>query len=81
MITILIKKLIVFLVRVYQVCLSPFLGQNCRYYPSCSSYTSECFQTLPIHKASWYSLKRICKCHPFSTGGFDPVPRQHQNKK
>lgn len=69
------RKLLVFLIKIYQVALSPILGSRCRFYPTCSHYTQEAIKTLPLHKAFYYSTKRILKCHPFNRGGHDPVPK------
>ncbi|MCK6593816.1 MAG: membrane protein insertion efficiency factor YidD [Bacteriovoracaceae bacterium] len=68
------KKFFQLLIRFYQYFISPMLGPNCRFYPTCSQYSYQCFEKLPIHRAIWYSGKRICKCHPFHPGGVDPVP-------
>lgn len=48
----------------------------CRFSPTCSHYTEECFQTLPIHRALFLSIKRVLRCHPWREGGFDPVPKK-----
>jgi putative membrane protein insertion efficiency factor len=63
-----------FLVRVYQVALSPLLGPNCRYYPTCSQYAIEALETHGSFKGTWLAIKRISRCHPWHEGGFDPVP-------
>ncbi|MEQ1663904.1 MAG: membrane protein insertion efficiency factor YidD, partial [Bdellovibrionales bacterium] len=55
-----------------------FLGGNCRFYPSCSSYSKEAFNTLSFKTAAFLTIKRILKCHPFGTQGYDPVP--HSSK-
>ena len=70
-----IGKLFILPIRLYQLLISPLLGNNCRYHPSCSSYSIECFRELPFYKAMWYSMMRIIKCHPLSEGGYDPVPK------
>ncbi|GMQ93361.1 MAG: hypothetical protein BMS9Abin12_0838 [Acidimicrobiia bacterium] len=62
------------LVRAYQKAVSPLLGQNCRYYPSCSRYTSEAIEIHGALKGGWFGVRRIGRCHPFHEGGFDPVP-------
>jgi uncharacterized protein len=63
------------LVKGYQVFLSPFLGGNCRYYPSCSNYALECFQSHPPTRAATYVFKRLLSCQPFSKKKlFDPPP-------
>ena len=61
-------------VRSYQKVLSPLLGSNCRYYPSCSNYTLEAIEIHGAARGSWMGVKRIGRCHPWHEGGFDPVP-------
>ncbi|MGB4468495.1 MAG: membrane protein insertion efficiency factor YidD [Azovibrio sp.] len=68
------KPLILFLLRVYQYALSPLLGRNCRFYPSCSEYTVEAVQKYGALRGGWLGLKRVCRCHPWHPGGVDPVP-------
>ncbi|PIP92818.1 MAG: membrane protein insertion efficiency factor YidD [Bdellovibrio sp. CG12_big_fil_rev_8_21_14_0_65_39_13] len=72
-----LNKLFHFFIRCYQLFISPVLGGRCRYYPTCSQYSIECFKSFPFHKALWYSILRIFSCHPFSNGGFDPIPCHH----
>jgi putative membrane protein insertion efficiency factor len=62
------------LIRAYQLVLSPLLGPRCRFYPSCSHYAIEAIESHGALRGSWLSAKRICRCHPFNPGGFDPVP-------
>jgi putative membrane protein insertion efficiency factor len=62
------------LIRVYQVALSPLLGPNCRYYPTCSQYAIEAIDTHGSLRGAWMTIKRISRCHPWHEGGFDPVP-------
>ena len=62
------------LIRAYQLALSPLLGPRCRFYPSCSHYALEAIESHGALRGSWLSAKRICRCHPFNPGGFDPVP-------
>ena len=61
-------------VRTYQKLVSPLLGGNCRYYPTCSHYTYEAIEIHGATRGSWLGLKRIGRCHPFHDGGVDPVP-------
>ena len=67
-------KLFQFLIRAYQLLLSPFLGNHCRFTPSCSQYATEAIGKYGIFKGSWMALKRLGRCHPFCEGGYDPVP-------
>ena len=62
------------LIRGYQRTVSPLLGSNCRYHPSCSHYTYEAIEIHGVARGSWLGIKRIGRCHPFHEGGFDPVP-------
>jgi putative membrane protein insertion efficiency factor len=68
------KTLLLTLLRAYQLCISPFLGPNCRFYPSCSEYAIEAIQVHGALKGSALTAKRLCKCHPLNAGGVDPVP-------
>ncbi|MBV2234478.1 MAG: membrane protein insertion efficiency factor YidD [Sterolibacterium sp.] len=62
------------LVRCYRYCISPFLGRNCRFYPSCSEYAEEALQRHGALRGTTLALRRVCRCHPWHPGGFDPVP-------
>jgi len=62
------------LIRLYQLALSPLLGANCRFYPSCSSYAREAIGRFGCLRGGWLSLKRIGRCHPWHAGGVDLVP-------
>ena len=68
------KRLLLALLRGYQKHISPALGANCRFSPTCSSYASEALEKYGALKGSLMALKRISKCHPFHKGGYDPVP-------
>jgi len=72
--TVMMKSLVLSLIRLYQLCLSSVLGPRCRFYPTCSHYTQEAIEHHGLWQGSKLGLKRICKCHPFHPGGFDPVP-------
>lgn len=67
------KKLLIAMIRFYQAAISPLLGANCRYYPTCSAYTIQAIEKYGALKGLWLGLKRICRCHPFHKGGYDPV--------
>jgi len=62
------------LVRVYQWTISPMLGARCRFYPSCSCYAHEALERHGALAGTWLAAKRLARCHPFSAGGYDPVP-------
>lgn len=68
------KRLLIQIIRVYQVCFRAVLGPRCRFYPSCSEYASEAIETHGALKGSIMAVKRIGRCHPFNPGGVDPVP-------
>lgn len=68
------KTVLVVLVRGYQVSLGQLLPPACRYYPSCSVYAIEALERHGAWRGSWLALRRIGRCHPFRSGGFDPVP-------
>ena len=62
------------LIRFYQMFISPLIGNNCRFYPTCSSYTYQAIEKYGVIKGSWMGLQRILRCNPWNKGGFDPVP-------
>jgi len=68
------RAIVLFVIRVYWVTLSPIIGRVCRFEPSCSRYTYACVERFGPFRGSWLGLKRICRCHPFHPGGFDPPP-------
>ncbi|MBQ3115316.1 MAG: membrane protein insertion efficiency factor YidD [Clostridia bacterium] len=68
------KKLIVSLIKFYQKFISPLKKPCCRFYPTCSSYCLEAVEKYGALKGGWLSVKRICRCHPWNKGGYDPVP-------
>ena len=69
-----LKKLAVTLIKLYQKIISPLLGANCRFYPTCSQYALEAIEKYGFFKGGWMALRRILRCHPFHPGGYDPVP-------
>jgi putative membrane protein insertion efficiency factor len=68
------QTILLALIRFYQRFLSPLLGSNCRYYPTCSHYTYEAIEKYGVRKGGGMGLRRIMRCHPWHPGGFDPVP-------
>ncbi len=71
-----LKWIFVGLIKLYQAILSPFLGPSCRHVPTCSSYTIEAIEEWGVLKGTWLGMKRIAKCHPWGTSGYDPVPKR-----
>lgn len=61
-------------VRAYRTFISPLLGTNCRYAPSCSAYAVEALMTQGAIRGTWLATRRICRCHPWGGSGYDPVP-------
>ena len=70
----LLRRAAILSIHGYQLVLSPFLGQNCRYHPTCSHYTCEAIERYGVVRGGWMGIKRIARCHPFHPGGYDPVP-------
>lgn len=68
------RRLILGLIRIYQLTLSPLLGSNCRFQPTCSAYATEAIKRFGVLKGGYLSFRRLIKCHPFHEGGYDPVP-------
>ncbi|USD37617.1 MULTISPECIES: membrane protein insertion efficiency factor YidD [Ferrimonas] len=68
------QKLLIGFIRLYQRLISPLLGPNCRFQPTCSHYAIEAITVHGCLKGSWLALRRIVKCHPLHPGGRDPVP-------
>ena len=69
------KSIIIFIIKLYQYAVSPFLGSNCRFMPTCSAYTIEAIQNFGIVKGIWLGIKRILRCRPGCSCGIDPLPK------
>jgi len=67
-------------IRLYRLILSPWVGFNCRYQPTCSAYALEALEEHGSIKGTWIALKRIARCHPLGQCGYDPVPEKKPNK-
>ena len=74
------RFMLIAIIKFYKYFISPLLGDRCRLYPSCSSYSLEALQVHGAVIGSYLSLKRLLKCHPFHEGGIDPVPEKFGNK-
>lgn len=68
------KKIIIFFLHCYRVVISPYMGDCCRFFPSCSEYAQEAVEKHGSLKGLYLTLRRLLRCHPFHRGGFDPVP-------
>jgi putative membrane protein insertion efficiency factor len=68
------RQLFMWIIRAYQLGVSPLLGPRCRFYPSCSCYAHTAIERYGVLRGGWLGLKRLLRCHPFREGGYDPVP-------
>jgi putative membrane protein insertion efficiency factor len=69
-----VKTVALFLIRAYQLTLSPLLGNRCRYHPTCSAYAREAIDKYGFLRGTSLGIRRLLRCHPFHAGGIDPVP-------
>jgi len=76
-----LKKILILPIRAYQLLLSPLLGKNCRYTPTCSHYTIEAINEWGALKGSWLGIRRIVSCNPWGGSGYDPVPVNQAKKR
>jgi len=77
----LLKWILILPIKLYQYLLSPLLGQNCRYTPTCSHYSVEAIEEWGIFKGIWMAIKRIVSCNPWGGSGHDPVPENPKKKR
>lgn len=68
------RRVLIAFIRAYQYLLSPWWGSHCRFTPTCSHYAAEALERHGALSGSWLALRRILRCHPWSAGGYDPVP-------
>lgn len=68
------QKILITLVRGYRYAVSPLLGNHCRFHPSCSAYAEEAIAKHGTVRGAWLAARRLSRCHPWHTGGLDPVP-------
>ena len=68
------RTILSFLIKCYRYAISPYLPRSCRYVPTCSEYALEALDKHGVVKGTWLSIRRVGRCHPFVTGGYDPVP-------
>ena len=79
------KSILIFIIKIYKRMISPYLGNNCRYLPTCSDYFIECLKVYGLLKGLIKGIKRILTCHPIKIlgggEGFDPVIKNEKVKK
>lgn len=68
------RSLLLWLLRAYRAVLSPWMGGQCRFEPSCSRYATTCVERFGAARGSWLTVRRLARCHPFCAGGYDPPP-------
>jgi len=73
------KRIALGAIRLYQLTLSPFIGRQCRFHPTCSNYAAEAIAAYGLLRGAMLALRRLSHCHPFHPGGFDPVPPQKES--
>jgi putative membrane protein insertion efficiency factor len=69
-----LRQLLLWIIRAYQLLVSPWLRPSCRFYPSCSCYAHAAIEKHGALRGGWLALRRLLRCHPFNEGGYDPVP-------
>ena len=70
------KRVALGVLSFYKMAVSPYLPSQCRYMPTCSEYVADAISTYGAARGSWMGLKRLLRCHPFRSGGYDPVPEK-----
>ena len=71
-----IKTILIAAIRAYRFVFSPWLGNACRYWPTCSEYSMQAIESHGALRGGWMTLARLARCHPYGAGGVDPVPLQ-----
>ncbi len=71
-----VLRALIQLIQFYRWFISPMLGPNCRFHPTCSAYALEAIDHHGALRGGWLGMRRICRCHPWNPGGYDPVPRE-----
>ncbi len=74
------RNLVLGLIAIYQKMVSPVVGANCRYQPTCSWYSAEAIERFGVLRGGWLGLRRIGRCHPLRPGGYDPVPDNRRSQ-
>lgn len=76
-----VQWLFIKIIRFYQLAISPYLGPSCRHAPTCSTYMIEAIQEWGVLRGIWMGLKRLARCHPWGTSGYDPVPKNEEENE
>ncbi|HIT96625.1 MAG TPA: membrane protein insertion efficiency factor YidD [Candidatus Aphodousia faecavium] len=71
-----LSSILITAIKCYQLILSPWMGRECRFYPTCSQYSVEAIKRFGAFKGSWLMVARIIRCNPWGGQGYDPVPDQ-----
>lgn len=74
------RQFLIGFIKVYRLVLSPFIGQHCRFTPTCSEYAMQAIDEHGSVRGSWLAIRRLSRCHPFHAGGWDPVPQKEDIK-
>ncbi|HWX81663.1 MAG TPA: membrane protein insertion efficiency factor YidD [Steroidobacteraceae bacterium] len=74
-----LRQILLWTIRGYQLAISPMLGPRCRFYPSCSCYAHTAIERFGAWRGFWLGVRRLLRCHPFTDGGYDPVPDKSIN--
>jgi uncharacterized protein len=69
-----LRRPLLWIIRAYQLLVSPLLGPRCRFHPSCSCYAHTAIERYGVFRGGWLASRRLLRCHPFHEGGYDPVP-------
>jgi putative membrane protein insertion efficiency factor len=75
------KTILLFLIRAYRYIISPLFGNHCRFHPTCSAYAQEAIEKHGALRGTWLSIRRLLRCHPFHSGGYDPVPEPKKSPR
>jgi uncharacterized protein len=75
------RVVVVTLIKGYRLFVSPLLPRSCRFHPTCSAYALTSVERFGVLRGGWMAARRIARCHPFNTGGYDPVPETIRPKR